>query len=74
MIGIGQGFKPPGALLVLLGAITIIFGMLPGITFFIPLPSLRGEVRKPIPRWHGRLWFVAIGALLIYLGVTHWRK
>ena len=70
---IGEGFKTSGALLVFVGAVTAIFGILPGGTFFIPLPSVRGELKKPIPTWLGRVLFVTGGALLIYLGVTHWR-
>jgi hypothetical protein len=69
---IGQGFKTSGILLVALGVTVTVFGLLPGANFFTKLPTLRGVVRKPLPRWSGRLWFAA-GALLIYWGLTHGR-
>jgi hypothetical protein len=68
---IGQGFKTSGILLVAVGVAVILFGLLPGVNFFTELPTLRGVVRKPLPRWSGRLWFAAAGALLIYWGLTH---
>jgi len=68
---IGQGFKTSGILLVALGVAITVFGLLPGVNFFTELPTLRGIVRKPVPRWSGRLWFAAAGALLIYWGLTH---
>jgi hypothetical protein len=67
---IGQSFKTSG---VALGVAVIVFGLLPGANFFTELPTLRGVVRKPLPRWPGRLWFAAAGALLIYWGLTHGR-
>ncbi len=70
---IGHGFKATGVLLVALGLAVTVFGLLPSMDFYTELPSRRGIVRKPVSRWSGRLWFVAGGALLIYLGVTHWR-
>jgi hypothetical protein len=63
---IGEGFKPSGTLLVVLGIATIVFGLLPGVGFFTEYPTLRGIVRKPISKLSGRLWFVAGGALPIY--------
>ena len=68
---IGQGFKTSRILLVAFGVAVIVFGLLPGVNFFTELPTLRGIVRKPVPRWFGRLWFSAGGALLIYWGLTH---
>jgi len=70
---IGQGFKASGILVVALGVAVTVFGLLPGVNFFTELPTLRGIVRKPVPRWSGRLWFAAGGALLIYWGLTHGR-
>ena len=70
---IGQGFKTSGNLLVALGIAVAAFGLLPGVNFFTELPTLRGVVRKPLPHWSGRLWFVAAGALLIYWGLTNGR-
>jgi hypothetical protein len=69
---IGQGFKTSSVLLVLLGIAVTVFGLLPGVNFFID-PALRAIVRKPLPTWFGRLWFVAAGTLLVYWGLTHGR-
>jgi len=68
MIG-GNGFKASGAFLLSLGAAVIVFGLLPGADFFFEFLTLRGIVRKPVPRWLGRLWFVGAGTLLIYWGL-----
>jgi hypothetical protein len=73
LVIIGQGFKTSSVLLVLLGAAVTVVGLLPGVNFFTELPTLRGIVRKPLPTWFGRLWFVAAGALLVYWGLTHGR-
>jgi hypothetical protein len=70
---IGEGYKTSGVLLVVFGIAVTLFGLLPGVHFFTELPSLRAIVRKPLPTWFGRLWFVAGGALLIYWGLTHGR-
>ncbi len=64
------GLKPYGLLLVALGSAVAIFGLVAG-SFHIRLPGLQCEVKKPLPGWFGRLWFLAFGALLIYLGVRH---
>jgi hypothetical protein len=37
---IGEGFKPSGTLLVVLGIATIVFGLLPGVGFFTEYPTL----------------------------------
>ena len=73
LLAIGAGFKTSGIFLVGLGIAVTVFGLLPGSNFFTELPTLRGIVRKPLPRWFGRLWFVGAGALLIYWGLTHGR-
>lgn len=70
---IGQRFKTSGILLVALGVAVTVFGLLPG-DFFTELPTLRGVVRKPLPRWFGRMGFAAAGALLIYWGLTQGRQ
>jgi len=67
---IGQGLRTSSALLLVLGLVTMVFGMLPGVNYFIPLPSFCGEARKRIPAWLGRLGFLAVGALLIYWALT----
>jgi hypothetical protein len=69
----GPGFKTSAALLIALGIAVTVFGLLPSVTFFTELLTLRGIVKKPLPRWFGRLWFVALGALCIYWGLTHGR-
>jgi hypothetical protein len=68
----GQPFKVPGAVHVALGIAVIVMGLWPGMDFYAGLPTQRPSVRKRVPRWFGRLWFVAGGAILIYWGVTGW--
>ena len=70
---IGEPYKTSSVVLVAFGIGVAIFGLLPGGNFFTRLPTLRGIVRKPLPTWFGRLWFVAAGALLVYWGLTHGR-
>jgi hypothetical protein len=71
---IGEAYKATGPFLVALGMIAAVSGILPGAKFFTSYPTLRGIAKKPIPAWSGRTWFVGAGALLIYLGLTHWRS
>jgi len=59
---LGRGLQRSSVLLVLLGTAVTVAGLLPGVNFFTELPTLRGIVRKPLPTWFGRLWFVAAGA------------
>jgi hypothetical protein len=66
---IGEAFKTTGPLLVLMGAVTTVFGLLRSRTFLISLPGFE----KAIPKWLGCLCFVAVGAWLIYIGITRWR-
>jgi hypothetical protein len=68
---IGYGFKTSRIVLVALGVAVTVFGLLPGVKFFTDYPTLHGIVKKPIPSWSGRLWFAAVGALLIYWGLSH---
>ena len=70
---IGGGFKTSGVFGVVFGIAVTVFGLLPGANFFTELPTLRGIVKKPLPRWFGRLWFVGAGALCIYWGLTQGR-
>jgi hypothetical protein len=70
---VGPGFKTSAVLLIAFGIAATVFGLLPGGTFFTEVPTLRGVVRKSLPRWFGRLWFVTVGALAIYWGLTHGR-
>lgn len=72
-MAMGGGFKTSSALLIVLGVAVTVFGLLPGVDFFMEFLTLRGVVRKSVPTWFGRLWFVAAGALLIYWGLTHGR-
>jgi hypothetical protein len=62
------GLKPHSLLFVALGIAAAVFGLVAG-SFHIRLPGLQGEVKKPLPSWFGRLWFLAFGALLIYFGI-----
>jgi hypothetical protein len=64
------GLKPYGLVLVALGIAVAIFGLVAG-SFHVRLPGLQREVKRPLPGWFGRLWFLVFGALLIYLGVRH---
>jgi hypothetical protein len=70
VLEIGRRLKTSNTLLVVLGIAVIVFGLLPGVGFFTDFPTFRGIVRKPIPAWFGRLWFAALGALLVYWGLT----
>jgi hypothetical protein len=70
---IGRRFETSSVLLFVLGTAVIVFGLLPGGNFFTEFLTLRGIVRKPLPTWFGRLWFVVAGALLVYWGLTHGR-
>jgi hypothetical protein len=65
-----MGLRSSGVLLVALGIAVALFGLVAG-SFHIRLPGLQREVKKPLPGWFGRLWFLAGGALLIYLGLKH---
>jgi hypothetical protein len=44
----------------------IIWAFVPGVEFNTGFAGRRG---KPIPRWFGRLWFVAFGLWFIYMGL-----
>ena len=58
------------ALLIMLGVAGIVLGVIPGVTFYPGLPGPRtGSRAKPLPRWLGRLWFISVGALMLYWGV-----
>ena len=63
---IGQRFEASRTFLIVLGIAVSAFGLLPGGNFFF--------INKPMPRWSGRLWFLAFGALLIYWGLTTGRR
>jgi hypothetical protein len=47
---IGERFKTSSVLLLALGIAVTLFGLLPGVSFFTELPTLRGIVRKPVVR------------------------
>jgi len=61
-------WKRYGLLLVALGIAVAIFGLVAGI-FYIRLPGLQSEVKKPLPVGLGRVWFLAFRVLLIYFGI-----
>jgi len=65
-----HGFTTSGSLLILLGIAVLIFGLVAD-KFLIQLPGLQGIIKKPLPNWFGRLWFLVGGAVLIYLGISH---
>jgi hypothetical protein len=46
----------------------MVFG-LAAKNFHIRLPGWVSEVKKPLPAWFGRLWFIGFGALHVYLGI-----
>jgi hypothetical protein len=64
------GLKPNGLILVALGVAVVGFGLAGG-SFHVRLPGFQSEHKMPLPIWFGRLWFLASGVLLIYLGITH---
>jgi hypothetical protein len=69
-----DGYKTSSVLLLVFGTAVIVFGLLvPDGNFFTESLTRRGIVRKPMPTWFGRLWFVAAGALLVYWGLMHGR-
>jgi len=53
---------------VVIGVATIIWAFLPRGTFH---PGMMGITNreKQLPRWYGRLWFFAVGAWFIYIGL-----
>ena len=57
-------------LLIAVGLAGTIVGLLPGEFYaaFIRLPAL---AEKPIPKWLGRIIFVAVGMWFIYSGIAH---
>jgi hypothetical protein len=55
-------------LLVVLGGAAIILGVAPGGTFYPGLVGPRQGV-KPVRRWFGRLWFLSVGLMVLYLGL-----
>lgn len=68
-----DGYKTSSVLLLLVGTAVIVFGLLPGGSFFTESLTLRGIVKKPVPIWFGRLWFIAAEVLLVCWGLTHGR-
>lgn len=69
LLAIGDRYKVSDSFLVGFGIAVIVFGLL-AESFFTDFPTLRGIVRKLLPRWFGRLWLVGAETLLIYWGVT----
>jgi hypothetical protein len=55
------------AVLIILGAAWITLGIV-GRTFYPGLPGPRKRV-KPLPPWLGRIWFIGLGALAVYIAV-----
>jgi hypothetical protein len=50
---------------VLIGIMTIVFGFIADVFY----PGLHGTKKKALPKWVGRIWFLGIGAWLIFLGL-----
>lgn len=52
-----------------IGVAGIIWCLIPGVTFY---PGLKGGPnRQPMPRWLGRVWFIALGLWFIYMGLRY---
>ena len=54
---------------IILGLAAIIWAYLPGSTFY-PGGFGISDRAKPIPKWLGRLWFTAVGLLILYFGLA----
>src|SRR4051812_30953144 len=54
---------------VILGLAVIIWAYLPRGTFY-PGGFGISDRTKPIPKWLGRLWFTAVGLLILYFGLA----
>ena len=57
-------------LLIVVGLAGTIFGLLPG-EFYAAFIRRPGPSEKPIPKWLGRIIFVAVGMWFVYSGITH---
>jgi hypothetical protein len=49
-----------------IGLAAIIWAFWPGVTFYPRALGIGSD--KPIPKWFGRLWFVALGLWFTYMG------
>lgn len=54
-----------------IGAAAIVWGLIPGVTFYPGSLGLKSVAKKPVPKWFGRLWFIAFGLWFIYMGLRH---
>jgi hypothetical protein len=54
-----------------IGAAAIIWSFVPGVTFYPGSLGLRSVKKEPIPKWLGRLGFIAVGSWFIYMGLRH---
>jgi hypothetical protein len=63
------GMTKYGTLLVVLGITVASFGIL-SANFGFRLPGRDGSVKKPLPTWFGRLWFLGFAVLLICMGLA----
>lgn len=54
-----------------LGAATIVWGLIPGMTFYPGSLGLKSVKKTHVPSWFGRLWFTTIGLWIIYMGLRH---
>src|SRR6266576_1264196 len=50
------------------GLAAIIWAFWPGVIFYPRALGVGGD--KPIPKWFGRFWFVALGLWFIYMGIS----
>ncbi len=55
---------------VILGVAVIIWAFVPSVTFYRGMMGSSNK-EKPLPKWSGPLWFLAIGLWIIYMGVSH---
>lgn len=51
------------------GIAAVVWAFLPGASFYPGGLGLRPANAQPVPKWFGRLWFVAIGTWCVYMAV-----
>jgi hypothetical protein len=57
-------------LLIAVGLAGTVFGLLPG-EFYPAFIRRPGPSEKPMPKWLGRIIFVAVVMWFVYSGITH---
>ena len=66
-----MAMRPNDLLLLVLGVLTIAFGM-SGDKFYPGMIRRRTAQDRPLPKWLGRVWFCVVGAAAISDAIWHW--